>query len=155
MEMKCIIKVYQFENANGCFSKLIEVLNYEDINMSAKQLFEKTMIGKEEEMKNGFFIMDVSTSDDISDTHNFYSIRTDLNSKISEIVIAGPNVMDKSMLIDAIVGCQPKSDTDLIKRGFIYESTLDSVWKWVPDIKERLEKVNNLRLKEIYKKLKS
>lgn len=156
MEMRCIIKLYKYENSNGSFSKLAELTTYEDINMSAKQLFEKVMADKEEFLKNNFFIMEVNSSDDISDIHNFYSIRTDINSKISEIEIAGPNNLDKPMLIDAIIGRKPRlKDTELVKRGLAYESTLDPEIKWVTDIKERLEKMNVLRLKEIYEKLKS
>lgn len=152
MEMKCIIKVYEYQNSSGSFTKLSEVLNYEDINMSAKQLFEKVMMDKDDLLKNKFFVMEVNTIDDMGDTHNFYTIRTDLNSKITEINIAGPNVLDKSMLIDAIVGCTPTSD--LIPKGFISMEVKGTRY-WVPDIKERLEKMNILRLKEMYQKLKS
>jgi hypothetical protein len=134
-------------------------MDYEDINMSAKQLFEKVMENRQELLKNKFFIMEVITIDDITDTHNFYTIRTDLDCKITEIVIAGPNSLDTNMLIDAIVGCKPNNEISKLKfsNALVYmnKEIRGQGWQWVPDIKERLAKMNVLRLKEIYKKLKS
>ena len=152
MEMRCAIKIYQYQNNTGNFSKLTEAVTYEDINMSAKQLFEKVMSDKQELLKNKFFIMEVDSSDDISDSHNFYSIRTDINCKINEIDIAGPNNLDKSMLIDAIVGCSPMMSMLNTKLVTAHDR---GKCMWVPDVKDRLQKMNVLRLKEIYEKLKS
>ena len=164
MEMRCIIKVYKFEEANGSFSKVLEELSHEDINMSMKQLFEKvTHIIDDDVKANSFFIMEVNIVMDkdnqFNDTHDFYSIKTSSIGTVSDIVKASPTNLDNNMLIDAFIGCEPdifRLDTKYVSNLVNLKlDTIEEGWKWVEDVREKLENMNTLTLKDIYEKLKS
>lgn len=93
----------------------------------------------------------------------FYSIRTDKDGNIVELEKIVPNNIDKDMLIDAIVGCNPSKEFMELCKDRIIERCIEfgtipgekTFYIWTHDVKDRLKKMNALRLKEIYKKLKS
>lgn len=156
--MKCSIAIYEYIIKNGGFDLLIRDNLYEvDANTSAKELFEFMMTGLNK--SNKFFIMQVKYSDKVL---QFYTIRTNVKESVECISMIGPNTLDKDMLIHAIIGCKPTlkfmdSCSDRIIKKALSYSVVDSEGKmnWPPDIKDRLEKVNHLRLKEIYEKLRA
>lgn len=158
--VKWNIEIYGYNNTDGTFTDVNSSSMHGNINTSAKQLFEET-IQWDESIANRFFLMSIQTIAEIAsdgtkpfeDHMEFYTIRT--NSRgIEEISIIGPNMVDKDILIDAIIGCEPTQEfIDSCKDRIVDKLVTES--EWAHDAKERLSKVNPIRLKEIYTKLKS
>lgn len=167
MNTEYSISIFEYEIKTGMYKTVIFNRMDESItNLSVKELFLTTIGFTEISMKNKFFIMQVEFTTNKKSKFNIYSIRTNTDDSIEDISDIGPNTLDKGMLIDAIVGCRPTEDfvrncKDRIihKCIYPYSDNINNnvVWnyKWSPDTKDRLTKVNTLRLKEIYEKLKS
>ena len=82
--------------------------------------------------------------------------------------MVGPNNLNQDVLIDAIIGCKPtpsfymKCQDRLIDKivvrplsKFYPDSYDEDNFSWTIDAKDRLKKVNVIRLREIYKKLRA
>lgn len=157
-ELHLAIQIYEFRVKNGGFTQVIAGTHYTDENTSAKQLFEFMVENFQHDTKNKFFIMTIEGTSQDEFANNFYTIRTNTKGDIEDIQIINPNSLDKDLLIDAIIGCKitgkfAVSCTDaVIKKCIVLEN---KEFKWSSDAKDRLKKVNSLRLKEFYKKLKS
>ena len=158
-DMKCCVGIYEYKINNGSFEKVIEAIIHTDVNTSAKELFDHFTKGNME-IPNKFYIMQVESivEKPFQDTINFYTIRVNIKGDIEEISIVSPNALNKDILIDAIIGCTPTEHfaitcTDNVIRKCI--ELRDSKFVWRADTKQRLQKVNVLRLKEFYQKLKS
>lgn len=155
-EMKCCIGVYEYNTKDGGFDPLVAGQLYKDINTSAKELFEDIIENMVNDISNKFFVMTVESiiEEPFHSTNNFYTIRTDVKGNIQDIEIIGPNNIDKNMIIDAILGCDITEDFLKSCNDRLVSKSIDNN-KWSSDAKDRLSKVNILRLKEIYEKLKS
>ena len=157
-ELHLGISIHEFKLKNGGFVQVIGGTHYADENTSAKQLFESMVENFQHDTVNKFFIMDVEGTNQDEFAHNFYTIRTNNKGNVEDIQIINPNSLDKDLLIDSILGCKitrkfAVSCTDaVIKKCIILE---DKEFKWSSDAASRLKKVNPLRLKEFYNKLKS
>ena len=157
-ELHLGVKILEYKIKTGGFEAVIAGTMYTDMNTSAKEIFENMVENFHHDVKNKFFIMDVEGTVKDEFSHNFYSIRTNTDSKIEDIQIISPNNLDKELLVDAILGSKisdrfASSCTDaVIKKCIVFE---DKQFKWSSDAYQRLQKVNSLRLKEYYKKLKS
>lgn len=151
------VAILEFNIKSGGFITVFAGTMYADVNASAKQIFED-FIEPPLDLKNKFFIMKVEGTVDDEFAYNFYTIRTNSDSKIEDIHIINPNSLDHDLLVDAIVGCKitdkfAVSCTDaVIRKCIVLEN---NEFKWTPDAKDRLKKVHSLRLKEFYQKLKS
>lgn len=152
------IRIYEFQIKTGGFVQVISGTHYADESTSAKQLFEYMTENFQHDTKNKFFIMNIEGTNKDEFAHNFYTIRTNNKGDVEDIQIINPNSLDKDLLVDAILGCKitgkfATSCTDvIIKKCIVLE---DKEFKWASDAASRLKKVNPLRLKEFYKKLKS
>lgn len=153
-EMKCVVSLYEFKNKTGNYEIFKEELLHTDVNTSVKELFDRII--SDEEIENKFYVMHVKYTMEkpFSDYNQFYKIRTDLKGKIFDISLIGPNSIDKNILIDAIIGCTPPEDfkDKVVSKCICIQNNKPT---WTEDTKERLSKVNDIRLKEIYEKLKS
>lgn len=169
MEMRCDVKIYEYQLKNGNFIISAAQLIHTDVNTSAKEIFNMVMDSKDN-ISNKFFTMIIeSTINEPFDVSiNFYTVRTNLSGAVQEINIIGPNNLDQEMLIDAIIGCKPTvkfwmncKDKILEKvvvrplSKFYPDSYDEDGFKWTDDAKDRLKKVNSIRLKEIYEKLRA
>lgn len=155
--MNVDVTLYEYDIIHGSFDVVnSDITADSDIN----NLFE--FISKDINKLNKFFIV---TTDVIGFGQSvFYTIRTDKDGNIMELEKIVPNNIDKDMLVDAIVGCKPSGAfLDSCKDRIIercIENKYDEkhhlvYYEWSHDVKDRLKKMNALRLKEIYKKLKS
>ena len=160
MEMRCEIKIYEYQPREGKFSLFTTQLIYTDVNTSAKEMFKMIMKSKDD-MNNKFFtmIIDTTIKEPFEDSIDFYTVKTNVNGDVDDITIIGPNNLDQEMLVDAILGCKPtKEFVDKCNDRIIDKITYpyDGIsLEWTDDAKDRLKKVNVLRLKEIYQKLRA
>lgn len=152
------IGIYEFQIKTGGFVEVIAGTHYAEESTSAKQLFEYMTENFQHDTNNKFFVMTVEGTNKDEFAHNFYTIRTNNKGDVEDIQIINPNSLDKDLLVDAILGCKitgkfAASCTDaVIKKCIVLK---DKEFKWSSDAVDRLKKVNPLRLKEFYKKLKS
>ena len=151
------VSIFEFEIKSGSFRETITVGHVMvDISTSAKQLFEQIVQDYNYDTKNKLFVMKTA-SGTLNEYVNFYSIRTNTRGTIDDIRIIHPNNVDKELIIDAILGCKISDNfaiscTDaVLKKCIILEN---NEFKWSHDTSERLSKVNPLRLREYYKKIK-
>lgn len=161
MEIRCSIEVHEYEMKTGRFKEPHLMVLHTDENTSAKEMFERVMDDKNS-ICNKFFIMSVKSqyADDTKVSISFYTIRTNIRGIVDTIDAVGPNNLDQDVLIDAIIGCKPSSTflakcNDRIIEKIVVKINDYSDFTWSDDAKDRLKKVNTLRLKEIYEKLKS
>lgn len=158
-EMKCYVGIYEYKIKTGSFDKVIEAIYHTDVNTSAKEIFEH-FLRDNSTTSNKFYTMQVESiiETPFQDSINFYTIRTNTKGDIDEIDIINPNNLDKDMLIDAIIGCVPTEQFAITCKDAVIRKSIEMVdkkFQWGQDAKQRLSKVNVLRLKEIYTKLKS
>ena len=157
-EIRLEIQLFEYQLNVGGFKIELAVTKYDDIDKSVKQLFQELINEFQYDANNKFFIMKIQGTIEDEYAHNMYTIRTNNDGKVEDIQIISPNSVDRNLLIDAILG---RKITD-----YFVESCSDSVIKkciskkddkfvWCEDARQRLEKVNGIRLKEYYKKLKS
>lgn len=169
MEIRCNAEVYEYGMRTGKFEEPRLMVLHTDENTSAKEIFEEVMDGTDD-IDNKFFIMCIKSQyGDIENSKvliNFYSVRTNNRGLVENIDAIGPNSIDQDVLIDAIIGCKPTSAFLMKCNDRIIEKIVIKTMKddnnydsndfiWSEDAKDRLKKVNTLRLKEIYEKLKS
>ena len=137
---------YEFDTKSGKFIFIRTILN-------TSESLDRLILS--DKLSNKFLLIEKGDSEG----NHFYTVRTDNDGVIIEFNTIGPNNYNKEMLIDAIVGIKPtmtfmensdKSINKLIEVSY----TEDSKFKWVIDIKDYLEKMNVIRLMEIYKNLK-
>ena len=155
MEVKYVIDIHEYQPKKGSFDLKHTRSIVVDVNTSTKELFKQ--ITETDDRKNKFYMMQVIETNGMNETYNFYTIRTDVNGSVEDIQIINPNNFDKDILIDAIIGCKitdsfAASQNDAVIRKCIKYH--DNEFVWAPDTHIRLQKVNVLRLKEIYNKLK-
>lgn len=169
MDIRYDVAIYQFDVKTGAFNNIINTVRHVTLSLSAKELFAQIMVDYDIDLSNKFFIMKVKYNDDNNNTiYEFYTIRMSLRGSIEDISLIGPNNYDKDMLIDAILGCKPtpnfwmNCNDRLLEKivvrplsKFYPDSYDENGFDWTSDAKERLNKVNSIRLKEIYKKLKA
>ena len=167
MEIRCNTEVYEYEMKTGRFKEPHLMVLYTDENTSAKEMFERVMDDKNS-ICNKFFVMCIKSqyTDDTNVSISFYTVRTNTRGIIDNIDAIGPNNLDQDVLIDAIIGCKPTTTffmkcndriiEKIVNRSMVDDSNYDEEnFSWSDDAKDRLKKVNTLRLKEIYEKLKS
>lgn len=167
MEMRCDVKIYMYDNKTGKYKPFAEEVIHTDINTSAKELFDK-VAGKIN--FNKFFVMELESTieEPFDDSISFYTVRTNKRGDVETINLIGPNIIDQEILIDAIMGCNPTPDfylkycnTDqiinkIITRPFCpSDKYCEEYYSWTSDARERLQKVNILRLREMYKNLRA
>lgn len=164
MEMRCDIRIYEYDTNNGKYNSFIAAVWHRDINTSAKELFDET-IRNADNIINRFFVMTIESivEEPFNDSIDFYTVKTNIKGDVDEIKIIGPNSLDADMLIDAIMGCKLTTQfydkyNDNFIRKIIKSDHLSpeiTVLRWASDAKDRLKKLNILRLKEIYENLRA
>ena len=160
MEMRCEIKIYEYDIKTGNYNNFAAAVLHKDINTSAKQMFDE-VIKNNDKIFNKFFVMEIESvvEEPFKDSIDFYTVKTNEKGDIDEINMVGPNNLNRDVLIDAIMGCKPtKSFYSKYKDRVIdkiVEKQNDEEFRWADDAKDRLKKFNVIRLREIYKKLRA
>ena len=159
--VKLGVELYEYNIKSGKFN----LISDDQINVDDKDkyipsyVFENT--NRSYNKNNKFLIMEIIYVDQSNNIRSFHTVRTDREGSIIELVDITPNSLDKDMLVDAITGCEPTEKfvysckDRILERCIMRCEKVGHLFQWVPDVKDRLKKMNHLRLKEIYTKLKS
>ena len=152
------INVYEFDIKTGKFNILNSEICFIDENETWGD-FAKFM--EIENTSNKFFMVRAESID--GHDASFHTVRTDMEGNIISYENIGPNNIDKDVIIDAIIGSRipdtfARNCDKLLKKCIQLNigqspSTYTSIM-CTPDARQRLSKVNALRLREIYQKLK-
>lgn len=155
MEIKYVIDICEYQPKVGGFSVTYTRSLIVDTNTTTKELFEQ--IVEIEDRKNKYFVMQVIENTD-TEIYNFYTIRTNKDGLVDDIQLISPNNLDKDILIDAILGCKITDGFALGYNDAVIKKCIklkDEKFVWAEDSNLRLQKVNALRLKETYTRLKA
>ena len=145
------INIYVYDTKIGKFN----IINSEIAFIDKNEIWEDFVRFMEiEDTSNKFFIIRTESVDGYDAT--FHTVRTDMDGNAIETTEINPNTIDKDILIDAIIGNKIPDITAKHADKFLKKciKLSGSGFIWASDAKQRLSKMNVLRLKEIYQKLK-
>lgn len=144
------ITLSQYDTKSGIFFDVITKHTTLDYSTPIL-LFSEIAKQHEVELKNKFFLFTI-----IHGNSGFqqYKVRTDKSEKVIQFLEINPNsLIPKSVLVDAILGCNVPNDIEFIDKSI--SKCINNNFKWAEDAKERLMKFDMIRLNELYENLKS